>query len=100
MKTIFPNWQVNLASGVAFFGPLLLLVLTLLGCSIPMMGGGEVYIGVQDNMFKIGHRVDRDLEGVTAKIALEVEASVLEALLGTSDEPPDEISDPDSSGPE
>jgi hypothetical protein len=71
----------------------------LLGCGIPMMGGGEVYIGIVDNMLKIGHRVDKDLEGVTAKIALEVEASVLEAILGTNDEPNDEVSSPGSTDP-
>ncbi|KKK80866.1 hypothetical protein LCGC14_2819170, partial [marine sediment metagenome] len=69
------------------------------GCNIPMIGGGEVYIGLQDNVLVIGHRVDKDLEGMKAGIALEIEASVLEALLGTNDEPNDDVSSPSSVDP-
>lgn len=99
-KTNFLSTERGLFTimGVAFVCALAAINLVA-GCTIPMTGGGEVYIGLQDNVLVIGHRVDKDLEGATAKIALEVEASVLEAILGTNDEPNNEMSSPSSIDP-
>jgi hypothetical protein len=95
LSTELGVWATVVGSLIAALASINLIT----GCAIPMQGGGEIGIGMRDNMFVIYHKADKDNVDATAKIALEVEASVLEAILGTRDEPNDEMSSPSSVDP-
>ena len=58
------------------------------GCSMTLTGGGELGFGMRnDNFFVLKHTVDGDKEGKEAKSSVEIEKSILEAVLGDSDDP-------------
>lgn len=91
-------WVIVVALAIAAMGAVNLIS----GCSLLLKGSGEMGIGMRDSMFVIYHDVDPDKADVSAKSTLEINDSVLEAVLGTitSDEPSDEVSPPSTPDPE
>ena len=69
-------------------------LIALTGCSIPLVGGGKLSIGYSSTTeVYVEHTVDGDKEGVEAGAGVEVNQSVLEAIIGSSD--PDPEPDPE-----
>ena len=93
MKTLAKTQATPISSyAAAIIGALTgvlvgLALVSLAGCSIPFMGGGKLSIGYSSTTeVYMEHTVDGDKEGVEARAGLEINQSVLEALIG-SDEP-------------
>lgn len=65
-------------------------LITLAGCSVPLVGGGKLSIGYSSTSeVYVEHTVDSDKEGVEAEAGLKVNQSVLEAIIGSSDPDPE-----------
>lgn len=69
------------------------LLPVLLGCSIPLTGGGTLKIGWESHTYAvISHETNPGLDGVKSEAKLEVTQSVLDAILPSqSDSEPDPL---------
>jgi hypothetical protein len=93
---------IVLLSVIVFVG-LIVGLCTATGCSIPLAGGGEIGIGYRSQSTVLLYStVDGDKQDATSRASLEVNQSILEAVLGVGneDEPSEGSNSPLTGNPE
>lgn len=68
----------------------LFCLIGLLGCTATLTGGGTIRVGMSnDNFLEVSHTVDGDKEGKVAESQLEIDQTILDAVLPSPADDPD-----------